>query len=53
MGAKYNSYEGECLVVVWVISSFQFVNFMVVNFSYRLLPLQVFDEIISTHKKVN
>ncbi len=21
--AKYNSYEGECLVVVWVVSSFQ------------------------------
>jgi hypothetical protein len=23
MEAKYNSYEGECLVVVWVVSSFR------------------------------
>ncbi len=38
MGVKYNSYEGECLVIVWVVSSFQFVNFMVVHFSYKLLP---------------
>jgi len=29
--AKYNSYEGECLVVVWVVSSFQCYLFMVAH----------------------
>jgi hypothetical protein len=40
MAVPYNSYEGECLVVIWVVSSFQFVYFMVVHFSYKLLTFQ-------------
>jgi hypothetical protein len=24
MEAKYNSYEGECFIVVWIMSSFKF-----------------------------
>ncbi len=49
--AKYNSYEGECLIIVLTVSSFRWYLYggpfiLVVNHQ----PLKVFDGIRSTHK---
>ncbi len=51
---KYKSYEGECLAIVWTISSFKCYLYggpitLVINHQ----PLEVFDGIKSIHKKVS